>query len=121
MNCPKPPAVVCLQLAVVSPDTGEHLFWATEDEARVLIRKKQVRFFRKNGVVRMLMANDNLMAQYGKLTGGRGTAMDKTRYSHDHETETNPKNCWTLKHLPRSTSRIFLSVAQDCGAVIRKL
>ncbi|GAC1699965.1 MAG: hypothetical protein NVS9B4_00450 [Candidatus Acidiferrum sp.] len=99
---------------------GEHLFWCGEDLARELIKKQQVRFIRKNSIVRVLVATDRLEQKYGQMATGRGTAMDKTRYSHDHDTPTNPQNVWTLKHLPRAVERIFLAVAEDCGATLRR-
>jgi hypothetical protein len=104
------------KLAVVDPQ-GELLFWVEDgDEARTLIKKRQARLIRKNGRVRMLVATDAFTEEYGSLDGGRGTAFDKTRYSHNHETDTNPEKVWTLKRLPRTTRPVFTRVLDDCLA-----
>ena len=104
-----------LKLAVVN-DCGEHLFWCEEDQARDLIKRRRVRLVRKNGHDRMLVATDELIREYGSLEAGRGTAFDKTRYSHNHETEINPEKVWTLKRISRRDRPVFTAVLDDCIA-----
>jgi hypothetical protein len=96
--------------------TGAHLMWCDDRTARELLKKRQARLVRRNGHVRVLVANDALQAQYGSLAGGRGTAFDKTRYSHNHETADNPEKVWTLKRLPSCTRKVFTAVLDDCLA-----
>ena len=41
---------------------------------------------------------------------------DPRRYSHNHETETNPPQVWTLRHIPRNQRSLFGSAVNDCAA-----
>jgi len=38
------------------------------------------------------------------------------RYSHDRETDQNPRGVWTLKLLPQRSRAAFAGVAFECGA-----
>ncbi len=38
------------------------------------------------------------------------------RYSHDSDTENNPVNVWTLKHLPDFALPVFRAVLESCAA-----
>ena len=39
------------------------------------------------------------------------------KYSSKGETERNPPNCWTLKHLPKDTRSVFRAVTEGCLAL----
>jgi hypothetical protein len=93
---------------------GEHLMWCDEDLARKFLKARKARMIRKRGRTHLVAIVG--AAKFGSLTGGRGTAMDKTRYSHNHETRDNPEKVWTLKRLPSSTREIFRAVVDDCLA-----
>jgi hypothetical protein len=36
------------------------------------------------------------------------------RYSHDHESEDNPRGTWKLKHIPDEAAEIFTAVLDQC-------
>ncbi len=110
------PEVYLEKLSVIDAD-GEHLFWVSEDQARDMVRKGQVTVIRRKGSVRALRATSAFDLAYRNLATGRGTALDKTRYSHNHESEDNPEKVWTLRHLANSAQDVFLQVATDCGGV----
>lgn len=93
---------------------GEHLFWASENQAHQLLKKRQVRLVRRRGHTRLLVATADFATEYNALDRGRGTALDATRYSHNHETGDNPEKVWTLKRLPRSTRPVFTAVLDEC-------
>lgn len=38
------------------------------------------------------------------------------RWSHNHETDQNPVNVWTLRHIPTSARSIFGAAVNDCAA-----
>ena len=97
----------------VVTDDGRHVCWADETLARDLLRSRKARLFRRGGAIRMLVVAEGIVARL-KLEG-RGTALDRTRYSHNHETYDNPERCWTLRHLG-NTRAIFLRVLLDCAS-----
>ena len=37
-------------------------------------------------------------------------------YSHNHETDTNPENVWTLKRIPSESADIFTAVVDELAA-----
>ena len=45
---------------------------------------------------------------------GRGTSFDHTRYSHNRETEDNPRRVWTLVRLAQSRKPDFERVLKSC-------
>lgn len=110
------PEVYFEKLSVIDA-AGEHLFWVTEDQARDMVRKGQVTVIRRKGSVRALRATSAFDLAYRNIATGRGTALDKTRYSHNRESEDNPEKVWTLRHLANSSQDVFLQVATDCGGV----
>lgn len=77
---------------------GELLYSADEFEARDLLRAGCVRLIRRRGCARALQAVVPVRREDIRLLG-RGTALDRTRYSHDHETPTNPPRVWTFTKL----------------------
>lgn len=93
-------SLVPARVAVVD-DNGSHLCFVNESRARELIEEKKVRFHGRNGQVRVLVAKAAHRHEFGQLDGGRGTGLDHKRYSHRHETDTNPHNVWTFYDLPR--------------------
>jgi hypothetical protein len=43
------------------------------------------------------------------------------RYSHDHETDDNPENVWTLREIPSKARPVFLTVvAESFGGVLHE-
>lgn len=50
----------------------------------------------------------------GDDSGKRGRAGNPRRYSHDHETEDNPENVWTLRQIPSQARPVFRAVIEDC-------
>ena len=106
--------VVPSRIALVDTH-GSHLMWCDEQTARELIKARKARLIRKNGYPRMLIASQG-QREFGSLTGGRGTALDKTRYSHNRETRDNPEGVWTLKRLPAATRSIYTAVLDGCRA-----
>lgn len=114
------------RFAVVTP-LGVHLFWVDEARARELIAERKVRFFRRGGKMRILVA---LTAE---LLDTKGSKQGSPKYSHDHEVsetylgddgqlkhrnplDANPKGCWTLRRLPRSTRQLYRTVVAGCVA-----
>jgi hypothetical protein len=95
---------------------GEHLFWCDEDAARDLVKAGKVAIVRRAGRVRFLEAHSHQLTQFGVIDGGRGTALDKTRYSHHRDTDENPEGVWTLVHIPRAAQPIFRAVLDSCIA-----
>lgn len=95
---------------------GQHLFWADDAQARALLKERKARLVRKHGHARILVATDGFAREYGSLEAGRGTAFDKTRYSHNHETRENPEKVWTLKRIARVDRPVFTAVLDDCLA-----
>lgn len=97
-------------------EAGDRLGWLGERQARDLIARRKVRIVRRGGKVQKLVA---ITAELGASTlqvsmeTGRGSALSRTKYSHNHETETNPTNVWTLKPI-RGSRAIFMRVLTDC-------
>ena len=79
--------------------SGEHLYWADDEQARELLRAGSARLIRRGGRVRMVQATASYTRTVGLALLGRGTAADHTRYSHDHETPHNPPRVWTFTKL----------------------
>lgn len=49
---------------------------------------------------------------YQAAPGSRGR-----HYSHDRETGTNPRGCWTLVHIPKRDRDLYVRVETECLAV----
>lgn len=96
---------------------GEYLWHADEETCRELIRTGKARLIRtgRRNCARVLQAVVSLRRDDVRLLG-RGTALDRTRYSHNRETEDNPAKVWTLLHLANSTRPVFMAVVTECAA-----
>jgi hypothetical protein len=94
--------------------SGEHLMWADDARARELVKLGQARPIRRKGRDRVLQAVAGWKKPGEVNLSGRGTALDRTRYSHRRETEDNPQNVWTLVRLGASTRPIFVQVLEEC-------
>jgi hypothetical protein len=105
MSKSKPKVTVMPFRLSVQDASGKHLYWADEEEARQLIKERKVRILRTKKRIRGLRAVGSIVASQATLRG-KG-------YSHDHETNTNPKGVWTLVRIPESTRDIFTSVIDD--------
>ena len=90
---------------------GALLDSADEFEARDLLRAGCVRLIRRRGCARVLQAVVPVRREDVRMLG-RGTALDRTRYSHDHETADNPRGVWTLLHLP-DQPQLFMRVLAE--------
>ena len=84
-------------IAVIDGE-GEHLFWASEERAQELVRSGEATPIRRRGVGRILVVREDRRNDAAAMRG-RGTGFDHQRYSHDHETEDNPRGVWTFVHL----------------------
>jgi hypothetical protein len=76
---------------------GEYLWHADEATCRDLLRLGMARLIRprRQSCVRVLQAIVPVRRDEIRMLG-RGTALDRTRYSHDHETPENPPRVWTF-------------------------
>ena len=83
------------RIAVVD-EFGEHLMWADDERARELVKAGEARPIRRKGSVRVLQAAAGWTKPGEADLAGRGTALDHVRYSHRHETPTNPPRVWTF-------------------------
>ena len=92
---------------------GEFLFWADEERARDLLKTGEVTLIRSGGRVRVLHASSRLVHA---VPDGRGTGLDNTRYSHNHETQQNPPRVWTLKPIRKRDRQAFTAVLGDITA-----
>ena len=94
--------------------SGECLFLVDDDGARELLRSGRARLIRRRGRDRALQATSEIHRDEIRLLG-RGTAADHVRYSHNHETPTNPPRVWT--HVPQPSRGVFGRViASVCAA-----
>ncbi len=107
---------------VSDPRNGAY-FWASEAMVIAFLKdgrirpqgtKKCVTALHWFGV--LLTPADNAQ----ETAGYKPSESRPTRYSHNHETETNPEKVWTLIYLPGSTASIFLAVARSCHAQISR-
>lgn len=90
----------------VQDQGGELLFWVTDDRARELVRDRKVEILWGGKKARALrVIDEQAMTQFF----GWGHESGR-HYSHDHETDRNPRGVWTLVPVPRSTRRIFGAV-----------
>jgi hypothetical protein len=96
--------------------SGEHLFWADDEQGRDLLRTGKAQLIRCRGRARILQAVVSLRRDGELRMLGRGTALDRTRYSHNRETEDNPEKVWTLKYLSPSLRPVFMRVVSECAA-----
>lgn len=104
--CPERENLTFLRMLPVQDSGGELLFWATDDQARELLRNGEVEILWGGKKPRALrVVDEQAMTQFF----GWGNESGR-HYSHDHETDTNPHGCWTLTRVPRSTRRIFGAV-----------
>jgi hypothetical protein len=108
---PIPIATLPEKLPVVD-SLGNFMFWADEEKARSLIHERKVTLLRgrSGGEIRKLQV---IPGEEEAVSAADFRYMG-TRYSHSRETEENPKNCWTLKKLPRGTREIFTTVLDEC-------
>ncbi len=79
-----------------------------------VVRKRLTGALRRRGqrgeIVRILLKSDgDETMEYSRHGNARS-------YSHNHETETNPENCWTLKRIPTETADIFRTVVNELAA-----
>ena len=110
------------QIEVVS-SSGQHLRWFDEETARQWVDAGKARPVMKAGRVRVLVALIAMSADVETFRDERGqfitpsaTALDKTRYSLNHETRENPARVWTLKRLPKKDREIYTAVLDGCRA-----
>jgi hypothetical protein len=88
--------------------TGQYLFAVDDVGARELLRRGQCRLIRRRGRDRVLQAVVGLRRDHELRLLGRGTALDRTRYSHNRDNQTNPPRVWTLT--PQPTPAVFGAV-----------
>jgi hypothetical protein len=105
---PDPKPVVYIRKLAVLDHAGAHLFWATEDEARQLVREGEVELL---GTKRRIHAV-RISGHHPAAPGPR--VKPGTRYSHSRETRVNPANCWTLVEIPKSCRPMFTAVRDGC-------
>lgn len=101
------------RLAVID-EFGVHQMWVDDARARELVRAREVRVIRRKGCARVLQVVAGWQKPGRVDPLGRGTALDRTRYSHHRETEDNPPNVWTLVRQAHHTP--FVRVLADCMA-----
>jgi hypothetical protein len=79
----------------VLDQAGTLLFFADDETCRELLRAGQCRLIRRGGRDRALVATSATTRAELQRAGG-GTGFNHTRYSHRHETTTNPPRVWCL-------------------------
>jgi hypothetical protein len=65
---------------------------------------------RKGEIVRILLQS------HGDDSLEYSTRGNPRSYSHNHATETNPENCWTLKYIPSQAADLFDTVITELAA-----
>lgn len=88
--------------------------WADEDQAHDFLKNREVHLIRRRGRARVLQAVAGWTKPGEVDPLGRGTALDRTRYSHRHEADDNPPNVWTL--IRQAHPAPFVRVLIDCMA-----
>ena len=85
--------------------TGEIIRYATDEEARDLLRERRAEaLVTKRGRIRALrIVSDRELLK-------KGSRAQRTHYSHDRETPTNPEGCWTLIHIPDRDHSFFTNL-----------
>lgn len=111
-------------LAVYDARSGALAFWIGEGHVRELIQQGKVQPKgprRRPARLEWVGPPLTAMWRFGERPEDRGGGHDireKTHYSHDRETKTNPVNVWALIYLGNDQDSIFLEVASDCGATL---
>jgi hypothetical protein len=101
------PGPKCRRLLPVFSFSGEHLYFAGDDEARELLRSQKARILTtRKGRARALQL----------IASGAVRPPRPARYSHDRETSDNVRGCWTLIRIPNEDRRIYRAVVDDCLA-----
>ena len=96
----------------VLDESGAHLFWASEEHAKDLVKAHQVTLIRRHGRTVALRAVCGVVEDILELAG-KGTALGGVRYSDNYESEDNPAGVWTLRRLAGDRAlynRVTLSV-----------
>lgn len=106
-------------MEVLDARSRKLLFWAEPDIAAELISEGKVKPFGTKNVIRSLIWIGPPLDVIEVKTAVERKAYKASRhrpthYSHDHETEENPANVWTLIMLPNHTMPVFLAVATGC-------
>jgi len=116
------------KIPVLDDATKAHAFWATEDEAHILITAGRIRVVKRRKVKGLYWIGPKLSTPAGsqragapaeEIPGGRDIR-SRARYSHNHETSENVQNVWTLTNLAKFMQPIFLAAATDCGGTSLK-
>jgi hypothetical protein len=108
----KPDTALPRKLAVLD-DAGAHLFWADEDQARKLLRDQKVELLRtKKGRVLGLRA-----IGLPTLVKSKPPNLVGKRYSHNRETEQNPRGCWELIRISGTHRRLLKTAIDQCTKV----
>lgn len=105
------PSPACRRLIELIDDDGFHVCWLDESAAHEMLAQKRAEsLVTKRGRLKALRATPET-----KLTAS-GSGPRPARYSHDRETRDNPRGCWTLIRLPRSTRPVYTAVLDQVAA-----
>jgi hypothetical protein len=110
-------------IPILHLNSNEVVCWAEPDVAIRYIREGKVKPIGHRNSIQKLVWCDPKVQMFAiaeEMEGYKPSRERRTRYAYNWETDDNPKNVWTLKHLSSSTQPIFLAVASDCGGVTEK-
>lgn len=90
------------RIAVLYP-SGSRAYSVVAHEARQMIRAGVAVALGKGKHIRSI-----------QLQSGPSSIPTGQKYSHCHETPTNPTNCWTLRHIDSQDRHVFIASITDC-------